>query len=249
MAPADQTDHVHTDTPTAAPLTSRKDAVTMTEDHRTHESVESPEQPVDTKQAVMDGLGGVSGMVYTALPVVAFAMAVPFLSLPAAIGAAIAIAAGLAVFRMWRGEKLMSALGGVFGVVAAGGVSAMTGSANDFFLIGIWASFAGAVITLLSLLVRRPLTGVIWNAMHGGTHPWREDRPTLLVHDLATLAVTAVFAGRFIVRQWLYVADSTAGLAIADTVTGFPLTALAAVAVIWAFRRSTKRLVTTPAQD
>ncbi|MEU0238321.1 DUF3159 domain-containing protein [Nocardiopsis sp. NPDC006198] len=213
---------------------------------------EAPEQPVDLKQAVLDGMGGPSGMVYTTLPVVAFALAVPFMSLMAAIGTAIAIAAVLAVFRMWRGEKLMSALGGVFGVAAAGGVSAMTGSANDFFLIGIWASFAGGVITLLSLLVRRPITGLIWNAVHGGAHPWREDRPTLLVHDLATLAITAVFAGRFIVRQWLYVADSTAGLAIADTVTGFPLTALAAVAVVWAFRRSTKRLVktdTATAQD
>ena len=209
----------------------------------TAEQTPGTEQPVSTKQAVLDQLGGTSGMVYTTLPVVVFAAVVPFVSLAASIGAAIAIAAVLAVFRMWRGEKLMAALGGVFGVAVAGGVSAMTGSANDFFLIGIWASFAGAVLTLVSLVVRRPLTGVIWNAVHGGTHPWRQDKPTLRIHDLATLAVMALFAGRFVVRQWLYLADSTTGLAIADTVTGIPLTALAAVVVIWAFRRSTKRLI------
>ena len=214
----------------------------------TTEETPRAEPPVDLKQAVMDGMGGPSGMVYSALPVVLFAAAVPFVPLTTAVAVAIAIALALAVFRMWRGEGFGSAIGGVLGVAVAGGISAWTGSANDFFLIGIWASLAGAVVTLVSLVVRRPLTGLIWNAVHGGTHPWRQDRPTLRIHDLATLAVTAVFAGRFIVRQWLYLADSTTGLAIADTVTGFPLTALAAVVVIWAFRRSTKRLITAPAQ-
>ena len=209
---------------------------------RTDQSPE-PGQEINTTQAVLDQLGGTSGMIYTTLPVVVFAIAISFVSLPATIGVAIATAALLAVFRMWRGEKLMAALGGVFGVAAAGGVAALTGSANDFFLIGIWASLAGAVVTFISLAVRRPLTGVIWNTVHGGTHAWRQDRPSLWVHDLATLTVMAVFAGRFIVRQWLYVADSTTGLAIADTVTGMPLTAVAAVVIIWAFRRSTKRLI------
>ncbi|MBR8741208.1 DUF3159 domain-containing protein [Nocardiopsis sp. MG754419] len=201
------------------------------------------EQPVDLKQEVLKGMGGPSGMVYSTLPVVLFAMAVPFLPLSMAVGVAVVVALALGVFRLWRGERLATAMGGVIGVAAAGGIAAMTGSANDFFLIGIWVSLAGAVVMLVSLLARRPLTGVIWNAVHGGAHPWREDRPSLFVHDLATFAVTAVFAARFGVRQWLYLADSTTGLAIADTVTGFPLTVVAALVVIWAFRRTTKRLV------
>ncbi|MFC4563816.1 DUF3159 domain-containing protein [Nocardiopsis mangrovi] len=203
-----------------------------------------PEQPVDVRQAVIDGIGGPSGMVYTALPVVGFSAAVPFVPLPAAVGVAIAAALALAGFRMWRGEQLMPALGGVFGVAVAGGVAAWTGSANDFFLIGIWAALAAGIATLVTVIVRRPLTGVVWNAFHGGGHAWREDKPSLLAHDIATLTVVAMFGARFAVRQWLYLADSTTGLAIADTVTGFPLAALAAVVVIWAFRRSTKRLTT-----
>lgn len=200
------------------------------------------EQPVDIKQEVLKGLGGTSGMIYSVLPVVVFAMAVPFLSLLAAIGAAIAVALLLAGYRLWRGEQVMAALGGVFGVAVAGGVSAATGSANDFFLIGIWASLVGAVILLVTLVVRRPLTGVLWNAFHGGENPWREERGVLLGHDLATFAVMVILAGRFAVRQWLYLADSTTWLAVADTVTGFPLTAVGAVVIVWAFRRSTKRL-------
>ncbi len=215
---------------------------------RTAEAETPAEPSVDLRQEVMKGVGGPVGMLCSVLPVVVFALIVPFFSLLAAIGGALAAALALTVFRIRRGEKLMSALGGVFGVAAAGGVAAATGSANDFFLIGIWASLVGAVVLFVSLVVRRPLTGVVWNAVHGGGHAWREDRSALLVHDLATVAVTVMFAGRFAVRQWLYVADSTTWLAVADTVTGLPLTALAVVVVVWAFRRSSRRLLDSGAR-
>jgi hypothetical protein len=48
------------------------------------------------------------------------------------------------------------------------------------------------------------------------------------------------------VQQWLYLADSTGGLGVARVVMGTPLTVLGALVVVWAFRRSTKLLVTRP---
>jgi len=60
---------------------------------------------------------------------------------------------------------------------------------------------------------------------------------------MATLAVTAMCAARFAVQQWHCLADSTGWPAVADTVLGFPLTGLVALVLVWAFRRSTKRLV------
>ena len=201
----------------------------------------APAQTVDLAQAVLDGLGGPWGMVYSALLVVVFVTVLPFVSLPVTVGVAIAVALALAVFRILRGERFRSAIGGMIGVSAAGGVVAWTGSANDFFLIGIWASLAGALLTLASVLMRRPLTGVVWNAVHGGQHPWRADRTTLHDHDLATLALTALFAARFVVKEWLYLADSTGGLAFAKVSMGTPLLALTLLVVIWAFRRSTRR--------
>ncbi|MCX2731450.1 DUF3159 domain-containing protein [Saccharopolyspora sp. NFXS83] len=210
-------------------------------DDRTDRTTAEP--AFEQKQTMLDHLGGPSGMVYTTLPVVVFAATVPFAPLPITIGIAVAVALVLAAVRLLRGEKFTAAFGGVFGVAAAGGVAAWTGSANDFFLIGIWASLAGAVVTLASLLARRPITGAAWNALHGGTHRWREDRPSLRAHYIATLAATTVFTARFIVKEWLYLADSTGWLAFAKVAMGTPLTALAAVVVVWAFRRTTKRLL------
>ncbi|MFC3999297.1 DUF3159 domain-containing protein [Nocardiopsis sediminis] len=204
-----------------------------------------PEQPVAPEQpgSGKKGKGTLSTMMYASIPVVVFATAVGFVALPIAIGISIAVAVAVGVFQMMRGDTFGNAIGGVIGVAVAGGISAWTGSANDFFLIGIWAALIGAVVTLASLIMRRPLTGVIWNAMHGNDRPWREDRPTLLAHDLATAAVTLLLAGRFIAQQWAYLSDSTSLLAFADIATGTPVTAVAGVAVFWAFRRSTKRLI------
>ncbi|MDI2028868.1 DUF3159 domain-containing protein [Saccharopolyspora sp. TS4A08] len=198
------------------------------------------EKPTDVKQALVDGVGGPMGMLYTALPVVVFVTAVPFLPLMVAIGVALAAALVLTGVRVLRGERLSSALGGVIAIAAAGGVAALTGSAKDFFLIGIWASLAGAVVVLASMLVGRPLTGVIWSLFHGGGNTWRRNRSALRAHYLASLAVLAVFAARFVVKEWLYLEDATGWLAFAKIAMGTPLTALAALVVLWAFRHTTK---------
>ncbi|MBQ0925022.1 DUF3159 domain-containing protein [Saccharopolyspora endophytica] len=200
------------------------------------------EKPVNVQQTLLDGLGGPMGMLCTTLPVVVFVTATAFLPLAPSIGIALAAALALTGFRLLRGEKPSSALGGVLAIAVAGGVAAWTGSAKDFFLIGIWASLAGAIVVLVSMLAGRPLTGVIWNLLHGGGHAWRQNRSALRAHYLASLAVLLVFAGRFVVKEWLYLADSTGWLAFAKIAMGTPLTALAALVVLWSFRRTTKVL-------
>jgi hypothetical protein len=129
------------------------------------------------------------------------------------------------------------------GLAAAVGVVAWTGSAKDFFVIGIWAALAGFVVALGSVLARRPLTGVVWNLVHGGTHEWRADRAVRRGHDIATLCAAAVFGARFVVKEWLYLADSTTWLAVAKLALGTPLTILAGLVVVRAFRRTSTRLL------
>jgi hypothetical protein len=193
-------------------------------------------------QTLLDQLGGPLGFVYSTLPVMVFVAANAFLSLPLTIGIAVGTGLALFGFRLVRGERFTTAIGSLASVAVAAGIVAWTGSARDFFVLGIWVSLAGLVVTLGSVLARRPLTGVIWNAMHGGKHPWRTDRAVLRAHDIATLAAALVFGARFAVQQWLYLADSTSGLGIARVAMGTPLTLLTALVVVWAFRRSTKRL-------
>lgn len=211
------------------------------------EHTRAPEQNenknVDATAVLLDNLGGVSGMVYTAIPVVAFVTANALVALPIAIGVAVAIAVALTVVRVMRGEPLMQAAGGLIGVVVAGGVAAWTGNAGGYFLIGIWTSLAGALVMLISLLARRPLTGLLWNVLHGNKYSWRKDRSVMRSHDFATLAFALLFAARYVVQDRLYDADATGWLAFAKISMGTPLFALAILVTVWAFRRSTKRFV------
>jgi hypothetical protein len=100
----------------------------------------------------------------------------------------------------------------------------------------------------VSILVRWPLVGVIWHAASGTGHAWRDDRPSRLGYDIATLALVAVFVSRFSVG-WLYSADSVGWLAFARIAMGYPLSAVALLVAFWAIRRSGRRLKITGGGD
>jgi hypothetical protein len=229
--------------------------MTMTEQHcdRTSGAPALPAAPptggpaaetgaVAPRPTLLDQMGGPMGFVYSTVPVVVFVAANAVLPLAATTGVSLAVGSALTVFRLLRGERFSSAAGGMLGLAVAVGIVAWTGSAKDFFALGIWVALAGFVVTFGSVLARRPLTGVIWNLLHGGRHAWRADRAVLRAHDIATLAAAAVFGTRFVVKEWLYLADSTTWLAVAKIAMGTPLTVPAALVVLWAFRRTTKRL-------
>lgn len=203
----------------------------------------TPATAPTTGRTLLEQIGGPKGFLYSTIPVVVFVTANAFLPLPVTIAISLAAGLGLTVARLLRRERFSSAVGSLIGVAAAVGVVAWTGSARDFFVIGIWASLAGFVAAFGSVLARRPLTGIAWNAVHGGKHPWRAHRAVLRAHDIATLAAAAVFGARFVVQQWLYVTDSTGALGGARVAMGTPLTVAAALVVFWAFRRSTKLLL------
>lgn len=197
----------------------------------------APEQ----KPTLLEQMGGPMGFVYSTLPVVVFVAANAVLPLTPTIAVSLAVGSVLTVFRMVRGERFSSAIGGLLGIGVAVGIVAWTGSAKDFFVLGIWLALAGFIVTFGSVLARRPVTGVVWNMVHGGERNWRADPVALRAHDIATLAVAAVFGARFVVKEWLYRADSTTWLAVAKIAMGTPLTVLAALVVLWAFRRTTER--------
>lgn len=195
------------------------------------------------RPSALDQAGGTEGVIYSALPALAFVVANSAGGMRVAIIAALGVAVAIGVLRLVRKESVQPAIGGVFGVVIAAGIVWFTGSAKDYFLIGIWASLAGAVLFLASVLVRWPLAGVIWNAATGKGNVWRADKRSRLYYDVATLVLAAVFGARFAVQQYFYATDQVGSLGAAKIAMGFPLLALALLVVAWAARSSNKRLV------
>lgn len=190
-------------------------------------------------------MGGVSGLMYASLPSIAFAVADAITGLTVAIAVAVGTGAGIAALRLLRKEPVQPAISGLLGVALAVFIAYQTGSAKDFYLVGIWASLAMSVVLLASVLVRWPMAGVIWSLLKGSGHTWRADGPTRFGYSVATIALVVVFGARFVVQQWLYLEDSTGWLAFARVAMGYPLTALAGVVLFWAIRRADKRLALT----
>jgi hypothetical protein len=192
-------------------------------------------------------MGGVSGLVYASVPTLAYVIVNAIAGLNAAVVVAVGASAGLIVLRMLRKEPLQPAVSGLLGVVVAAAIAYYTGSAEGYFLPGIWFSLAMTIVFTVSLVVRRPLVGVVWNLMRSpGPDPaWRADKTVLRAFDVATLTFVIVFAARFFVQDTLYDAGSTGWLAFARIAMGYPLLGLALLVVYWAVRRANRRRALT----
>jgi hypothetical protein len=196
----------------------------------------------EAQQTLLEQMGGVSGLIYSSIPVLVFVLINTFFGLTAAIWGSVGSAVLITVIRVVRKEPLQPAISGFFGVAIAAFIAYRTGSAKGFFLFGIWASLVYGSVFLASILVRRPLVGVIWSFLNGHGMGWRSDRKAVTAYNIATLTWVGVFAARFIVQRWLYNEDQTGWLAFARLAMGYPLTAIALVVTVWAVTRAGHRV-------
>jgi hypothetical protein len=174
-------------------------------------------------------LGGVTGLIYSTLPVVVFVAASSVAGLFPAIGLALGMAALVLVWRLIRRESTQPALSGFFGVAICALIAYVVGQSKGYFLLGIWMSLLWAVVFAVSVLIRRPVAGYLWSWATGRDRGWRDVRRAVYAFDIATLGWTLVFAARFVVQRLLYDTDQTGWLGVARIGMGWPLTALAAL--------------------
>jgi hypothetical protein len=198
------------------------------------------------RQQMLNSIGGWSGALITAIPTAVFIIVNVAASLRVAIGAAVGSAVLLSAYRLARKQSVQQAITGLVGVVVAAAIAARTGQARGYFLLGIWTSFLYAVPFAVSVAVRRPLVGVLWefldpSAAPAGARPWYKRRPLLLAYTWATLAVTAVFLARGIVQAALYHQDATGWLAFARIAMGYPLFVAAVGFSFWIVQRARRR--------
>ncbi|NMD61915.1 DUF3159 domain-containing protein [Rhodococcus globerulus] len=197
------------------------------------------------QQSVMDQLGGVSGLVYTSLPILIFVPVNSIWNLTAAIWAAVGVAVLIAAWRVFRKESIQPAISGVFGVAVSAFIAHRTGDAKGYFLFGIYTSLAYGAAFVVSILIRWPLVGIIWGFLNGHGNLWRRHKGAVRAYDIATAAWALVFGARYVVQSQLYDTDHTGWLAVARIAMGWPLAGLAFVVTIWAVRKA-DRIVEPP---
>lgn len=199
------------------------------------------EDPVqeEIEETLLERMGGWQSLVYSTLPVLIFVPINAWKGLQPAIWVALAVALVVFCVRLFRKEKLTPAVSGFFTVALCAFIAYRMGNAKGYFVWGIWVSAAYAILSIISMIARWPIVGVLWNALNGLGQAWRADKNRRRWYDLATLAWALVFAARFVVQQWLYAEDAATALGVTRIVMGWPLTILAVVVSVWAIRKTT----------
>jgi hypothetical protein len=191
---------------------------------------------------VLASLGGVSGLVYSTLPVVVFVGASSTLGLLPAVGAALGVAVFILLWRLIRRESTRPAVSGFVGVAVCALIAYRLGESKGYFLLGIWMSLLWATVFALSVLIRRPVVGYLWSWIGGHDRGWCDVRRAVYAFDIATLTWALVFGARFVVQRLLYNADQTGWLAVARIAMGWPLTAGAAAVTYLAIKSAQRAL-------
>ena len=177
-------------------------------------------------------LGGPRGMVEAALPFVGFTVAwVASRQLYPSIGVAVGVALVLAVVRLVQRSSLKFVAQAVVPTAIAAIIATRTGRAEDVFLPGILYNGGLAVVSLLTVAVRRPLIGFVIGAALEDPTGWIRDRALVKMASRLTLVLAVPYVLRFVVQLPLFLAGEVVWLGVAKVVLGWPLL-LAALFVI-----------------
>jgi len=189
--------------------------------------VQPGERP--TAHALWAAVGGVRGLIESLLP--GFLFLIVF-TVTREVAPSVLVPAGVAVLfvviRAVTRSPVMPAVVGLVGIALSAGLALATGRAEENFLLGFVINAVWLVALLVSLLVRRPLVGVIAGLLTGDRE-WRADPAKRTVLTVTTWLWVGMFALRLGVQVPLYLAEQAAALAATKLVMGVPLYA----AVLW----------------
>lgn len=172
-------------------------------------------------------VGGLRGLMETMLPGVVFLLVYLITSeLLPSIVAPIIVAIFLLLIRLVQRLDVTPCLGGILGVLVSALWAWKSGQASNYFAVGILTNLGYFAGTLLSLLVRWPIMGVIIGFVRGDAFSWRHDPRAALTrryYAIITWLWLALFGARLLVQLPLYYMGLTTALATVRLVMGPPL--------------------------
>lgn len=186
---------------------------------------------VVTPASMLRSIGGLFGLIESAIPPVAFSITFGIWS-NAALSAMIAIALAciLCLIQIARKKPVMNAIASVIGIAFAAFLATSGGngaeSAKNFFLPGLITNAVWALGLLVSALLRRPAIGYLLATFEAIPAGWRANRSLLRLTTLVTMFWSSLFLLRLAAQLPLYFANEAAWLGIVKSAIGLPAFAL-----------------------
>ncbi len=163
------------------------------------------------------------------LPSIVFLLINGLLGFQAAMWSALILAVGIASLRVIRKQSLVYALSGVGSVAVAIGIAWYMGKSEGFFLPGLISGSMTLLLTILSLVIRRPM--VAWTSYIARRWPldWYWHPQVRPAYSEVTFAWTIFFAARLLLQFSLFESQNVNSLALTNFITGWPATILLSV--------------------
>ena len=160
------------------------------------------------------------------LPPIIFLLINGLLGFQAAMWSALILPAGIASLRIIRKQSLIYALAGVGSVAVAIGLARYLGKSEGFFLPGLISGSMTLLLTILSLVIRRPM--VAWTSYIARRWPldWYWHPQVRPAYSEVTFAWVIFFTARLLLQFSLFENQNINSLALTNFVTGWPATIL-----------------------
>ena len=160
------------------------------------------------------------------LPPIIFLLINGLVGFQAAMWSALILSAGIAILRIVRKQSLTYALAGVGSVAVAIGLARYLGKSEGFFLPGLISGSMTLLLTILSLVIRRPM--VAWTSYIARRWPldWYWHPQVRPAYSEVTFAWVIFFTARLLLQFSLFENQNINSLALTNFVTGWPATIL-----------------------
>ena len=183
-------------------------------------------------------LGGVRGMVESAVPTLGFTVTyVVTHELRRSLAVGVAAAVMLLVARVVQRQSPQFVLNSLVGIGIAAFFALRSGRAQDAFLPGIAYNALYAGLLIISILVRWPLVGFLVGSVTGDPTAWRRDPGTVRLCSRLTWFLVVPCLIRVAVQYPLYLSGHVGWLGTSKVALGWPLQVAGLAAMVWVLAR------------
>lgn len=157
------------------------------------------------------------------LPPLVYAIVNGLFGLTAAVLSAGSLSLLFVLFRTTKKQNLWYALGGLIGILVAGGLALLANRASNYFLPGIVTNALVLVLAVFSLIVDRPMAAYASHLTRGWTLSWFWLKSIKPAYREVTVLWTLYFLMRTVIQVTLYLQSDISTLAFTNFLMGTPV--------------------------
>ena len=171
-------------------------------------------------------LAGRNSFLDTILPPILFLLINGLAGFQAAMWSALAVSVIIAAIRILRKQPLTYALAGIGSVAIAIGLVWVLGKSEGFFLPGLISGSMTLLLTIVSLVIRRPM--VAWTSYIARRWPldWYWHPQVRPAYSETTFVWAVFFTARLLLQYSVFQSGNLTSLAVTNFITGWPATIL-----------------------